>query len=117
MPPYPAATQKSTYRWSREAAIPNTEVKILREERSGFRQEAPPRKERALTPSMRLRLSPAGPMVRHAPSVWERRSLPAQIKATFRNECGLFLSWRVFFGRCRQHHHSFFTCLANRVGA
>jgi hypothetical protein len=28
-------------------------------------------------PSNRLKLSPAGPMVLHAPSVWERRSLPA----------------------------------------
>jgi hypothetical protein len=35
------------------------------------------RKERALTPSRRLKLSPAGPMVLHAPIVWERRSLPA----------------------------------------
>jgi hypothetical protein len=50
---------------------------ILRKERSGFRQKAPARKERALTPSTRLKLSPAGPMVLHAPSVWERRSLPA----------------------------------------
>jgi hypothetical protein len=50
---------------------------ILRKERSGFRQKAPARKERALTPSKRLKLSPAGPMVLHAPSVWERRSLPA----------------------------------------
>jgi len=44
---------------------------ILRKERSGFRQKAPARKERALTPSKRLKLSPAGPMVVHAPSVWE----------------------------------------------
>ncbi len=33
--------------------------------------EGPARKERALTPSNRLKLSPAGPMVLHAPSVWE----------------------------------------------
>ena len=42
-------------------------------------------------PSRTRKLSPAGPMVLHAPSVWERRSLPALIKAAFRNECGLFL--------------------------
>jgi hypothetical protein len=52
-------------------------LEILRKERSGFRQKAPARKGRALTPSKRLKLSPAGPMVLHAPSVWERRSLPA----------------------------------------
>ncbi len=46
-------------------------LEILREERSGFRQKAPARQERALTPSKRLKLSPAGPMVLHAPSVWE----------------------------------------------
>jgi DNA-binding CsgD family transcriptional regulator len=59
--------------------------KILRKERSGFRQKAPARKVRALTPSKPLKLSPAGPMVLHAPSVWEPlrqaqdklRSLPA----------------------------------------
>jgi ribosomal protein L34 len=51
--------------------------KILRKERSGFRQKATARKGRALTPSKRLKLSAAGPMVLHAPSVWERRSSPA----------------------------------------
>lgn len=30
-------------------------------------------------------------MVLHAPSVWERRSLPALIKASLRNQIGLFL--------------------------
>src|ERR1700722_7793679 len=44
---------------------------VLRKERSGFRQKAPARKERALTPSRRLKLSAAGPMVLHAPGVWE----------------------------------------------
>jgi hypothetical protein len=42
-------------------------------------------------PQVRLKLSPAGPMVLHAPSVWERRSLPALIKASLRNQIGLFL--------------------------
>jgi hypothetical protein len=46
-------------------------VDILRKERSGFRQKAPARQERALTPSKRLKLSPAGPMVLHVLSVWE----------------------------------------------
>ena len=66
MLPYPAATGKSTCRRGREETIPNAEVKILRKERSGFRQKAPARKRRALTPSKRLKLSPAGPMVLHA---------------------------------------------------
>jgi hypothetical protein len=57
-----------------------------------FGRRPPARKERALTPSKRLKLSPAGPMVLHAPSVWERRSLPALIKASLRNQIGLFLS-------------------------
>ena len=38
---------------------------ILRKERSGFRQKAPARKGRTLTPSNRLKLSPAG-HVRHS---------------------------------------------------
>ena len=42
-------------------------------------------------PSRTRKLSPAGPMVLHAPSVWERRSLPALIKASLRNQIGLFL--------------------------
>ena len=49
----PVATQKSTYRWSREAIVPKKEVKILRTRRSGFRQKAPAGKGRALTPSRR----------------------------------------------------------------
>jgi hypothetical protein len=60
-----------------EACLPLGYPEILRKERSGFRQKAPAREGRALTPSKRLKLSPAGPMVLHAPSVWERRSLPA----------------------------------------
>jgi hypothetical protein len=41
-------------------------------------------------------VSTAGPMVLHAPSVWERRSLPALIKATNRNVGSLFLlRWNV----------------------
>jgi hypothetical protein len=64
---------------------------ILRKERSGFRQKALARKERALTPSRRLKLSPAEPVVLSTPSrqnraCWgprctrkcvESRSLPA----------------------------------------
>ena len=50
-------------------------------------------------PSRTRKLSPAGPMVLHAPSVWESfrqaqdklRSLPALIKASLRNQIGLFL--------------------------
>src|SRR5216684_5475529 len=42
-------------------------------------------------PSRTRKLSPAGPMVLHAPSVWERRSLPALIKASLRDQIGLFL--------------------------
>jgi hypothetical protein len=56
-------------------------------------------KDASLTPSRRLKSSPAGPMVLHAPSVWESfrqaqdklRSLPALIKASLRNQIGLFL--------------------------
>src|ERR1039457_1513346 len=47
-------------------------------------------------PSRTRKLSPAGPMVLHAPSVWERRSLPALIKASLRNQIGLFLLLRSF---------------------
>ena len=42
-------------------------------------------------PSRTRKLSPAGPMVLHAPSVWERRSLPALIKADHGDMVGLFL--------------------------
>jgi hypothetical protein len=39
-----------------------------------------PREGRALTPSKRLKLSPAGPMVLHAPSLWEPfDKLPLQL--------------------------------------
>jgi hypothetical protein len=48
-------------------------------------------------PSRTRKLSPAGPMVLHAPSVWERRSLPALIKASLRNQIGLFLLGWVFY--------------------
>jgi hypothetical protein len=62
---------------------------ILRKARSGFRQKAPARKEPALTPSKRLKLSLAGPMALHAPSVWERGR--GRVKATNRNVGSLFL--------------------------
>ena len=72
-------------------------AEILRKKRSGFRQKAPARKERALMPSKRLKSGPAGPMVLHAPSVCEPlrqaqerlRSLPL-IKASLRNQVGFF---------------------------
>lgn len=41
-------------------------LEILGQERSGFRQKAPARKGRTLTPSQRLKLCPAGPMLLHA---------------------------------------------------
>src|SRR6266852_2609390 len=43
--------------------IRTRETKILRQGRSGFRQKAPARKSGALTPSKRLKLSSAGPIV------------------------------------------------------
>src|SRR5579864_9279877 len=49
-----------------------------------------PRSKSELTPSKRLKLSSAGPMVLHAPSVRESRLLPARIKSTFGNELGVF---------------------------
>src|ERR1700677_2132628 len=53
---------------------------LLRKERSGFRQKAPARKGRALTPSKRLKL-------------------PALIKASLRNQIGLFLLGNDIHGR------------------
>src|ERR1700691_4567774 len=53
---------------------------LLRKERSGFRQKDPARKGRALTPSKRLKL-------------------PALIKASLRNQIGLFLLGNDIHGR------------------
>src|SRR5216684_8863183 len=58
-------------------------------------------------PSRTRKLSPAGPMVLHAPSVWERRSLPALIKASLRNQIGLFLF--------REGHENFPTLLMEAI--
>ena len=88
------------------------EILRRRKRGSGSRQKAPARKRRALTPSERLdlsvilprgihpfpsrtrKLSPAGPMVLHAPSVWERRSLPALNKGQSERS-----DWPFPFGR------------------
>jgi hypothetical protein len=76
----------------------NTNTSLLHKrdssrKRSVFRQQALARKERALTPSKRLKLSPAGPIVLYAKVCGRVGSCRHKIRAIERNLDGHFLFW------------------------